>query len=404
MAIEIRELGLDDVVGFLTPVTTAFGNSVDVERAEQLKTIPEFELRLGAFDDGSIVGAAGSFRFELTTPGGAVPTGGLTMVGVLPSHRRRGVLRSLMRRYLDGLREAARPVSALWASEAPIYGRFGYGMASFQAEVEIERSHAGFVLPVEREGRVRLVDEDEAAERFPLVWEQVRRETPGMLSRSPEWWRVRRVSDPEGEARRGRGPLQRLLLEHDGAASAYALYRLQPQWEHGVPATTLHVVEAMGTTPAATREVWRFLLDVDVVRQIAAWGLPVDHPLLLLAAEPRRLGFRLADALWVRLVDVGAALGERTYADDGPVVFEVLDPFCLWNEGRWRLEGGRAQKTRDDPHLRLDVGALGSVYLGGFTFAQLARAGCVHELADGAVRRADRLFYTDRAPWCPEIF
>ncbi|MDQ3875578.1 MAG: GNAT family N-acetyltransferase [Actinomycetota bacterium] len=404
MAIEIRELGLDDVVDFLTPVTTAFGNAVDVERAERLKTIPEFELRLAAFDEGSIVGAAGSFSFELTTPGGVVPTGGLTMVGVLPSHRRRGVLRSLMRRYLDGLRKAGRPVSALWASEAPIYGRFGYGMASFQGETEIQRSHAAFALPVDPEGRVRLVDEDEAAARFPAVWEQVRLETPGMLSRSTEWWRVRRVGDAEPEGLRGRGPLQRLLLEHDGAASGYALYRLQPNWEHGVPATTLHVVEAMATTPAAVGQVWRFLLDVDIVRHVAAWGLPVDHPLLLLAAEPRRLGFRLSDGLWVRLVDVGAALAERTYGGTGAVVLDVIDSFCPWNEARWRLEGGGAERTRDDPDLRLDVGALGSAYLGGFTFAQLARAGRVRELADGAVRRADRLFYTGRAPWCPEIF
>jgi predicted acetyltransferase len=152
------------------------------------------------------------------------------------------------------------------------------------------------------------------------------------------------------------------------------------------------------------REIWRFLLGIDWVASIRADLLPIDHSLLLLLAEPRRMRFRIRDGLWVRLVDLGAALSSRVYAADGAVVFEVADAFCPWNAGSWKLEGGKAARTGEAADMRLDVSALGSVYLGGFTFAQLERAGRVAELREGAVKRADDLFRADRAPWCAEIF
>ena len=138
--------------------------------------------------------------------------------------------------------------------------------------------------------------------------------------------------------------------------------------------------EAFGTTPEATRELWRYLLDIDQSQTIESYLMPPDHPLFLLLSEPRRTKYRMGDGLWVRLVDVGAALSGRGYAEDGRVVFDVRDSFCPWNEGRWKLEDGRAAKTDDEPDLRLDVTGLGSVFLGGFTFAELFRACRVEEL------------------------
>ena len=137
---------------------------------------------------------------------------------------------------------------------------------------------------------------------------------------------------------------------------------------------------------------------------LTAGLLPIDHPLFFLLGKPRRMKFRVSDGLWVRLVDVGEALSRRAYAGEGEVVFEVADAFCPWNEGRWKLSGGACARTEDEADLRCDVTALGSVYLGGFTFGQLARAGRVRELSEGAVERADSIFRSDRAPWCPEIF
>lgn len=208
---------------------------------------------------------------------------------------------------------------------------------------------------------------------------------------------------PDPEFRRGGGgEMQRVVVEMDGRTEAYALYRLHNAFEAGIPTGFTAVIEAMGTTPEATREVWRYLLDIDWMNSIKAGLLPVDHPLFFLLAEPRRIGFRVTDALWVRLVDVGAALAARSYRDEPSLAIEVTDGFCPWNEGRYRVPSG--DRTDADPDLRADVTALGSVYLGGFTFAELARALRLEELAPGAIAGADTLFNTDRAPWCPEIF
>ncbi len=166
----------------------------------------------------------------------------------------------------------------------------------------------------------------------------------------------------------------------------------------------MHVVEALGTTPAATRAIWRYLCDLDLMDKLTGFMLPGDHPLLLLLTEPRRLGLRLADALWVRLVEVGAALSARSFGEGSPITIEIRDSFCPWNEGRWSVGAGVVERTDGPADLALDAAALGSVYLGGFTFGQLARAGLVEESVEGAVERADALFVRDRAPWCPEIF
>jgi predicted acetyltransferase len=270
-------------------------------------------------------------------------------------------------------------------------------------DVSIERDRSAFVGGRAAPGRVRLVDEDTAARAFPPIWDHVRRDTPGMLSRSAGWWRLRRLQDPDW-LRGERGPLQRALLEIDGQPAAYALYRHVSAHDHMNPIGELHVAEALGASPQATRAIWRYLLDIDVVSHIKAHMLPIDHPLLLLAAEPRRLSMRVADGLYVRLVDVAAALSARSHGAAGPLVLAVSDAFCPWNEGRYLIEGGAARRTDAAPDLALDAEALGAAYLGAFPFTQLAEAGRVTELREGALRRADALFRATRAPCCPELF
>lgn len=356
-----------------------------------------------AFDDGSVVGGAGAFDFELTVPGGPMRCAGVTVVGVYPTARRRGVLTAMMRAQLDDVRERGEPIAALWASEERIYGRYGYGMASFAGEIKVERERAGFALPFEPAHRIRFVDADDALELFPPVWDAVCAATPGMFARSRDWWELRVLRDPP-DRRFGAGPKRYVVAERDGSPEGYALYRHKSSWEEGASTGAIPVIEALGATPAATRDVWRFLFDIDWAKTIEASLLPVDHPLFLLTAEPRRLRYRVGDGLWVRLVDVGAALSGRSYASGGSVVFDVRDAFCDWNEGRWKLEDGQAARTGEEPELALDVSALGSVFLGGFTFAELQRASRIEELSEGAVARADGMFRTDVRPWCPEIF
>lgn len=380
-----------------------FGWEPDEEAAERFSKLLPLERMLVAHDGDSIVAGAGGFPFEMSVPGGAVPTAGVTVVGVLPTHRRRGILTQMMRRQLDDARAAGEPAAALWASEGTIYGRFGYGIASWSAEIELAKERTAFAQSGELEGTVRLLTAEEALEVFPALYDAVRVETPGMMSRSRDWWEHRRLRD-DPDNRGGGGPLNRVVLEFDGAPAAYALYRVKQDFSGGVTNGRLSVIEAMGPAPTGTREIWRYLLDFDWTARIEAGRLPVDHELLFLLAEPRRMNMRTGDALWVRLVDVGAALNARSYATEGTVVFDVTDTFIPDNAARWRLAEGHAEQTDELPHLRLDVAALGSAYLGGVTFGLLVRAGRVEVLEDGAAARADAMFRAERAPWCQEIF
>ncbi|AUX39196.1 hypothetical protein SOCE26_005780 [Sorangium cellulosum] len=406
MHIELRQMTAEQQAEFSQPILNAFGVPLDLERLEGTKRLPELTSRLGAYDGDTLVGAAGSFSFTMTTPGGAVPVAGLTAVAVTPTHRRRGILTTLIRRHLDDARAEGRPISSLWATEGTIYGRFGYGLASQACSMSIERDRSAFRGAAGAEGRARLLGEAEALEAFAPIWERARPLTPGMLSRSATWWQVRRLVDND-YMRKGGGPLQRVVIEVSGRAEAYALYCLHHQWDAShIPVGSVRVIEAVGATPLGTRLVWRYLFDIDLAQRIEASLLPIDHPLGLLVAEPRRLRLTAADGLWVRIVDVEAALAARAYGSKEPLTLEITDRDCPWNAGRFRLHGGerRAARTTDAPDLRLDVAALGSVYLGGVSFQRLADAGQVEVLTEDAVPRADSLFRAARAPWCPEIF
>jgi predicted acetyltransferase len=374
------------------------------ERMERFSKNLPIERMHAAREDGTIVGGAGAFPFELTVPGGVVSTAGVTVVGTYPTHRRRGVLRAMMRAQLDEVHERGEPLALLWASEETIYGRFGYGMASLAGEIELAREYSTFAHPPEREGRLRFVDAAEALQLFPRVWNAVRRRYPAMFARSRHWWELRILFEAPGGGGGEGGPKRFVVLEKDGKPEGYAVYRHKPKWENGVSNSELEVIEAIALDGHPTAELWRYLFDIDWAARITAFLLPVDHPLFFLLATPRRMRYRVFDGIWARLVDVGAALSVRSYAADGSIVFDVVDEFCPWNAGRWRLADGRAKRTKASAQLRCDVTALGSAYLGGFSFSELVRGGRVEELRRGAAARADAMFASERAPWCPEIF
>jgi predicted acetyltransferase len=223
-----------------------------------------------------------------------------------------------------------------------------------------------------------------------------------MFERSSDWWRNRTLADPDW--RRGSsGELQCAILEHDGRPTAYALYRMNGAFERGIQ-SAVAVIEAIGDSPQATAAIWRYLLDIDWMARVRASLLPLDHPLLLLLAEPSRLGFSLRNGVWVRLIDLRAALSARSFRPQGSVVIEVADEFCPWNAGRWRIVRDGVKRTDDAPALRCDVTAFGSVYLGGFTWTRLTHALRVEELVSGAAANADAIFEVASAPWCPEVF
>ena len=406
MLIDIRLVGPEHFEDFIRPIMTAFGSSPSVERLEQMKRVTELDTRIGAFDGDKHVASAGVFAFDMSTAGGkSVNTAGLTMVAVMPTHRRRGILRSLIQRHYDEARSKGQPIAALWASEAQIYGRYGYGLASFAAEVSIERIRSAFVGPTPPID-ARFVTDEEALALMPTLYDRARQSSPGMPSRSESWWKHRRLLDIEA-VRMGFGPLQRVVFYFDGQPEAYALYRLKLGFESpDIPVSTVKVLEAVGATSRGTRAAWRYLCDIDLAGRIEATNLPVDHPLLLLLEEPRRAHCSIYDALWVRILDIEAALAARSYASRESLVMEIEDAMCPWNSGRFRLDGetGRVTRTHEQAEMHLPISSLGSAYLGGLTFSRMADVGAVEGKSDDAVEKADRLFHTARAPWCPEIF
>ena len=406
MAFRVRPVrDLDEYRAAVGVIGHYFGWVLGEEEAERFSSRLPQERMHAVFEDGRVVAGAGAYGLELTLPGGPTPCAGVTVVGVLPSHRRRGLLRRMMELQLRDVREREEPIAALWASEETIYGRFGYGLASLSLNLGIRRRSVRIRSDLQPEGSVRLIETDEALGVLPRLYDRIRKRSPGFVSRSRDWWADRTLGD-RPDSRRGAGPLVRALYERDGRPAGWALYRIAmdgqtfEEWKK-----TVRVAEVHGVDDVARREVWRFLLGIDWTDEITIAGLAVDDSVLLVVDRPNELRPRVFDGLWVRPVEVGGALAARGVSGDGRVTLEVTaDPHFPDNVGTWTVEGDRVRRTSRRPDVRLDVQGLGMTMLGGFTFAQLARAGRAEEGARGGLARADALFRAERAPWCPEIF
>lgn len=407
MSVEIGPVPPSELRRWLEAVIAAFGEEVNEEQWALDQKQLEPDRILGAYDGERIVGGGGAFSLQMTVPGGReVATAGVTMVGVMPTHRRQGILRMLMARQLADIKRRGEPLAALWASEGSIYQRFGYGLATLNGIVEIQRDRATFRLPLPAVGSMALIGADEARPSVKAVYDAVRSVTPGFYRRSDTWWDVV-LADPEFR-RRDAGRKFYAVLKVQGRPAGYITYRVKNEWLDTGPANTLMILELLGVDEEATQQLWRYAFGVDLMTKIRARLGPADHPLLLQVAEPRRLMLRLNDGLWLRVVDVPAALEARGYAGDGTIVLDVTDEFMPEVAGRWRVtvdDGyARVVETDEPPDLRLDITDLGAVYLGGFSFASLGRAGRTMEFTEGSRRAADRMFASDMPPWCPEIF
>jgi predicted acetyltransferase len=360
---------------------------------------------LAVTPDGRPVGTAAAHSFELTLPGAVVvPAPGVTAVGVLPSHRRQGVLSAMMRHQLTGFRAQGRFLSVLLSSEALIYRRFGYGPATFTSRLTVPRHQAGFAPPRTRGtaaapvgGSIELLRRAECGDVLEAVYDRYRRAQPGALSRPRRWWALRAGQPPIS-------PAPRYVAVHrdaGGVPDGYASYSLGD-------AGTLTVDETIATDDAVSTALARFVLGHDLVTEVVFKHVPPEHPLRWQLAD-----FRAArpgddtDWLWVRLLDVPRALTARGWCADGELVLDVDDPF-LGERGRYLLtvRDGEAACVPTDraPDLSLDVSDLGSVYLGGTTPSTLVRAGHVEAHRPDAAARADALFRTERPPHCLHWF
>ncbi|MDQ0710838.1 putative acetyltransferase [Streptomyces luteogriseus] len=410
---EIRPTTDEDLDVFVDTVHAAFGRfpETPTEGGGLLWSALEMDRCLLALTaDGRPVGTAGAHSFELTLPGETiVPAPGVTAVGVLPSHRRQGVLSAMMRHQLAGLRARGEFLSVLLASEATIYGRFGYGPATYTQELTVPRHRAALAVPRARgtadapatgadNGSVEVLRGAGCGEILEEVYDRYRRAQPGALSRPHRWWALRAGQPPIS-------PEPRYVAVHrdaDGVPDGYASYSL------GEPETTLTVDEIIATDDAVFTALARFVLHHDLVSQVVFKHVPPQHPLRRQLAD-FRAGKVTGDMdwLWVRLLDVPRALTARGWFADGELVLDVEDPF-LGEHGRHLLtvRDGKADcvPTDREPDLSLDVSDLGSLYLGGTAPSTLVRAGHIRAHSPDAATLADTLFRTDRTPHCLHWF
>jgi predicted acetyltransferase len=336
---------------------------------------------------------------------------------VLPSHRRRGVLTSIMRRQLADVRDRGEPLAVLWASEATIYSRYGYGSATWHADFTFQRGEGALAKTAPTDGglRLRLADPEGAMPELVKVYDAVLASRPGFIARNEAWWR-RTVYDPPDE-RQGASPLHCVLAEDQGGPRGYALYSGLNSWdgETSLPDSVITVRELMSVDPAAGVLLWGDLLSRDLTTEFRVRGRPVDDPLLYQLADPRRARPRPKDALWVRITDLPGALARRRYSCPVDVVIEVRDDLMPSNAGRWRLTAGGAETgsgleascvpaSSSAADVTLDVTELGAAYLGGTRLGALATAGLVAEQRPGAVRQLSAAMAWDPAPWCPVHF
>jgi predicted acetyltransferase len=379
------------------------------------RMVVEPERTLVAFDGDQMVGTTLALSFGITVPGGdVVAAAGISGVSVLPTHRRRGILSALMRRQLNDIAAGSEPVAALFASESVIYGRYGYGSAAEEYSFTFHRGDAA-LRPLASAGHatptLRLADPKDAVAEMKAVYETLRPTRPGMLTSHDGWWQAY-VADPEF-MREGNSPQRSVIAEDQSGPVGYAVYAVKPEWgRDGMPAQVLTLRDLFWTTPAACAALWADLLTRDLVGEVRARMRPPDDPIQYLLLDPRRARTKVSDGLWVRIVDLPAALQRRHYACAVDVVIEVTDPLLPDNEGRWRLqaggpgEGGKpvCERTTASADVVLPVSALGAAYLGGTRLGGLAAAGQISEQRPDALAELSTAMWWDPAPWSPMNF
>ena len=394
---ELRTVHPDEFVQWLSAESRAHGNRFNHD-PEELRPHFDLDRSIAVFDQGDIVGGSHSHRVEMSVPGASAFIAGVSNVAVQPTHRRQGVMTQMMHHQIKDVHERGEPLAALFATESLIYGRFGYGVGSFYERWLIDRQHNGYAQKYESPGRMVFVDPVDIPKELPEVFRRSTLDRPAMFQRPLHHWE--RDSRAPEHSQGGPGGLFYAAYEDGGRLDGYAKYRIS--------GSVLSVNELMAATKEANTALWRFCFDTDLVTSTEALKRPVDDPLPWMLADPRRLQRSARDGVWVRMVDVAAALELRRYMESGRVVLEVRDELCPWNDGRFDLEGSPEEAvcraSESSPDLVIPVSALASAYMGAVSFSTLAQAGLVEERTPGALLRADSMFAVQYQPWTPINF
>ncbi|MFD4738894.1 GNAT family N-acetyltransferase [Streptomyces virginiae] len=414
MSADVRPIAESELPDWVRTVHTGFLTTSRVTEADiaQRAKYTDFSRTYGAFDadSGRCVAALRSFPQELTVPGGAaVRAAAVSSVGVLPTHRRQGLLTRMMAAEFAAAEARGDALATLIAAEYPIYGRYGFGPATSLVEWEIDVARTGLdrrlSAPADG-GRIELVDVEELRRVGPELHERLRAGTPGAVNRDERWWSLATGLE-EWSYRPFQDKFYAVYRTAAGEVAGLAVYGADDHWTDAkVPQSTVQVRDLLAVSSDAERALWRFLCSIDWVLKVRTGYRAPDSLVPDLLPDPRSARVvSAADFLWVRVLDVVRALGARTYEVPGVLVLEVTDgtgPAA----GRYRLDAGTGvcERTEEAADLRLDVAVLGSLYLGDASAVRLAALGRVTEERPGAAALADAVFRTARRPWCPDIF
>lgn len=403
MELAIRPVTADELTAFAARVLDTFGTDPDgdPQAPDRLRALVPPGRAFAAFDGDALVATAAAYAMRLSVPGGAIAMGGLTCVTVAPSHQRRGLLRRLMATHLADVAAAGEPVSGLYASQGALYRRFGYGVAAEGEELSVRGPLTAPATP----DALALLSTEDAHARLPAIDRAVAPTRAGMYVRDDDWWRWRRIADrPLGRA--GRSARRFLVATRAGVDVGYAIYRQRPGFTDGQASGVIDLEELIACDARAEATLWHALSTMDLFPTVEYDNAPVDHALALRATDPRRVvRRRRRDTLWLRLLDVPAALTARRYRADGAVVLELAAPDRPPERLALRVVDGAAtvEPTAATPDAHLDVADLAALYLGGTRAADLAAADRLRG-APAAVALLDALFAWPSAPWCAEQF
>ena len=393
MNIEYKSITWDDFVSVKTTTARAFHEYREDIDLRAHENIFDPDRSIIAYEGDYMVGGSVSYPLDMYIPGGLCSIAAVAGVAVQPTHRRRGINTEIMKLQLENIHSRGEPLAVLQASESVIYGRYGYGMASFEHNLEIEKNHSTYAEDHIPLGSLYYCKEDEARQICPDIFDRATLNRVGMVTRNDKWWNFRSL---EPGTKGGDGRTWYVRYENDGVNEGYVRYQVKGE--------VLIIIELISVTQDAYKTLWRFCLDMDLIKTIKANHRPVDEELKWLIADPRRLIEHTSDRSWLRLVNVEQALSLRKYSVNDSVVLDIKDRFLPWNSSRLELSSyqneTQCKPSTKAPDISLGVSELGAAYLGAVDFSTLARAGRVEELKPGGIQRINAMFVTDRKPWC----
>lgn len=399
MATTIRTIHDDEIAEYRGALMGVFGGDADDDPngSARFRALIDCSQAWAAFDGKHIVATTATFNLEMAVPGGTLPMAGLTHVTVRPTHRRRGLLRELMACHLADAKTRGFAVSGLWASEAKIYRRFGYGLAAIHDEVTIQNAHAVNFIDGGQRDELAWIDEAEARAVMPGIYDAATLQRPGVLRRTATWWHERRFLEAPF-VRKGASRRRHVLAVRGGTPVGYVTYRHRGGL--GGQNSAVEIVELLGVDQRAEATLWQFVMRVDLFPTVKWSNAPRDVALPWMVDDWRHIARSCADNVWLRIEDVSTALVARRYAVDANLRFAVDGTTY-----ELQVHNGQGQcvAVQAAAELTIDRAALGSLYLGSVPASQLAAAGWL--VGDAAViARAEALFAWPVAAWCPEIF